>query len=1037
MVNVKCPNCGEQFEIDENARGQSCPACGHTVSAEQNATDAEVRERFRAKKSEITEICKRALEEYEQTGSVKGIHTLIENYVSYRSISWFHDLWSRFILDVTGASAQKKDKELQTYLKNHAKKYDAENPQTGGGLYLSVLQSYPNVGTNNDWDDLIRRTHGDETKFTVLSENIINYIVKSKDKAFAMDIFYLLAAKESEWADAGRIYLRILLSSDEVAAQVFPRSAFNGRTKKFVLNVRAYCRKYLSEGNKITLEETKVWSNYSAACKFHKRRNIGIAAAVLAVMIGAGTGLYFYLDAPAPGSIEFNVDRVIETTYGEPLDLSEYSVSYRKNSGREVELELQTSMLSGFDPELVGKQQTVYLEYAGERLGITILVNAAVLTTPVLTQSGNYVAWDFVPDAAGYNVYVNSTSAPVAQTEELSYDLSTDANYGELTVTVRANAPSDKYTNSAMSEPLTVTKLQAPQNIIYEDGELRWSAVTGADSYEIAINGTPYTSTVNFYSVDLAQGENEVSIVAKSASGTVVDGVARETVTYSKIAAVSQVFYGENRIYWNADGSATAFSLYVDGEYWKDITRDYIDLASDGFTDSFGEGEHTIGIVGRSSLAGVEASEMAEFIVDVGNRIRKEDETLRWNSVGTGATYIVEINGNTHRLSAPYIAVAEAQWNEGENTVSVTANLNNRTIICETATVTKLSAPSVAVAGGEWVTDGDAANRYRFDDGDWGTALPAIDSITAGEHTLEARCVADTSDAFSLVLDSDTALLRIRKLAAPVIFVENGALVCDYDVEEYALKLFYCAEGEDDYTALSSLSGIRSAGIYNLYAVLSATDSLAAQYDYVLDSGQSNAVIVTKLEAPRVFYEQGDERVTSDVPGARFFYMLDGAEQELEDGLISNLPAGTFEIYARQIAAADGELTSENTPQAMRVSVYNMDVTLTVNEVSSSQSQMYVIFGNCTDIDSLTFTYEMKYYDTTGTQIGHKSSAAEMTAEKSGISEENIVTQLNYRLGVQFEQGYEQADIYRVELVVHISGGNGSGGQQLSASMTV
>ena len=64
MVNVKCPNCGEQFEIDENARGQSCPACGHTVSAEQNATDAEVRERFRAKKSEITEICKRALEEY-------------------------------------------------------------------------------------------------------------------------------------------------------------------------------------------------------------------------------------------------------------------------------------------------------------------------------------------------------------------------------------------------------------------------------------------------------------------------------------------------------------------------------------------------------------------------------------------------------------------------------------------------------------------------------------------------------------------------------------------------------------------------------------------------------------------------------------------------------------------------------------------------------------------------------------------------------------------------------------------------------------
>ena len=198
MVNVKCPKCGEQFEIDENERGRRCPVCGQEVTAEKNATDAQVRERLRARKDEIAGECARALEEYEKTGSVKGIHTLAENYAAYRSVPWFYETWSRFILDVTGASAQKKDKELQTYLKNYAKKYDAENPQSGGGLYLSVLQSYPNVGTNNDWDDLIRRTHGDETKFTVLSENIINYIVRSKDKAFAMDIFYRIAAQEKE-----------------------------------------------------------------------------------------------------------------------------------------------------------------------------------------------------------------------------------------------------------------------------------------------------------------------------------------------------------------------------------------------------------------------------------------------------------------------------------------------------------------------------------------------------------------------------------------------------------------------------------------------------------------------------------------------------------------------------------------------------------------------------------------------------------------------------------------------------------------------
>ncbi len=1031
MVNVKCPKCGEQFEIDENERGRRCPVCGQEVTAEKNATDAQVRERLRARKDEIAGECARALEEYEKTGSVKGIHTLAENYAAYRSVPWFYETWSRFILDMTGASAQKKDKELQTYLKNYAKKYDAENPQSGGGLYLSVLQSYPNVGTNNDWDDLIRRTHGDETKFTVLSENIINYIVRSKDKAFAMDIFYRIAAQEKEWSDAGRIYLRVLLSSDEVAAQVFPRSAFNGRTRKFVLAVRAYCKKYLSEGNKITLEETKVWQNYSAACKFRKRRNIGVTAAALAVLIGAGAGVYFYLNAPAPQSVEFHVDRVIETTYGEGLDLSGYTVTYRKNSGEAVELELSGSMLEGYDPELVGQQQTVYIEYAGERIGITILVNPAVLETSVLVQSGNYVMWDFVPNAAGYNVYVNSTSAPVANTESLSYDLSADANWGELTVTVRANAPSDKYANSAMSEPLSVSKLRAPQNISYAGGLLRWDAVDGATSYEITVNGTPYTSQENSFRTDLAQGENEIVIVAKAADGA-VDGVTRTTFSYSKLDAVAQVFYDGERIGWDAVSGATGYSVWVEGEFWKEIVgRSYIDLESDGFLTQFGEGVKAIGVVSRSNLAGMEESERAEFNVAVGNHIRREEETLRWDSVGSGATYVVELNGERFSYTEPYMAISSAEWKTGANALSVTAELAGRTVVLETVTVTKLAAPSVTVEGGEWVTDASAAARYSFDEGEWSAALPEVSSIAAGEHELKARCAADVSaDAFAL--DSETVTLRIYKLATPSIYVTGGGLAYRGKTEG-AVKLYYSGSGTENFVAADSLDAIVAAGKYTVYAVFTATDALKEQYDCVLDSQPSDLYEVTKLAAPDVSYREGDERVTSSAAGARFFYMQDGEEHELQDGLVSALPKGTFEVYARLVAANDGELTSENTPQGERVSVYNMNITLTVTRRTSSQ--MVIIFGNCEELASLTFSYEMVYYNKEGTRVGGKTSGGQTTLENSE-GKATLQTSRNYSADIHFESGFGQEDIYEVELVVTIAG-SGAGGQTLRASMIV
>lgn len=1033
IITVKCKKCGEGDIPFRNMNGQGkCPICAANVTLKTEYPD--IYADLNLKKDEIkTELGKIAAE-YKETGSTKDILTCVQSYSSYKDRLCdedFFELWRAFLLNVAGIAAErgdKKDRELQLQLKAAAKNYDADNPKSGKSLYVDIIRAYPNLGNDNDWNDMIQATHGDKDKFIALSETLIAYIARARDKVFAMDKFYLFNAKQEEWAEAGGIYLRSLFNNEEIAKNVFNVSSFTPKTKKFIRKVQAYCNKNLSGENMLTLSETKVWAEYEAACKRQRKRSIIAVSSVAAAILVTCVSLFAFFNSVDNNYIEFNIDKVIEVTYGEEPSLSSYNVTYKKRSGKTVSEPITMKMISGYDPEKIGTQ-TVYVQFSGKQTGITIRVNPAPIQMPQLTRSNNSVTWEFVPNATSYELYINNTSAALTTIEGLSYDLSQYEGFGELSVVVRAINPSEKYENSPMSDTLTVTKLQAPQNLLYEKGILTWDNVAGADSYELAINGTPATSATNSISTQLLYGKNNVKIVAKTADGRAVDGVTTQMLY--RLSSVNSVSYANNKISWMAEEYANTYDIYVDGEKWHTFTRKEFDLSTDGFTETYDDDRYTIGIVCKSTVLGMQPSDMFEFDVAVGNSAQVKDGMLKWSAIGTGATYVVTINGQEYQsLSIPSFPLSEVGWNVGDNVAAVTAKENGKEVLMESATIKKLASPTLTIAGNNWTTDENEYNRYKIKDsgnaGDWENTLKSTSEFTAGEYTIYAKRIVSSPTAFEV--ESDEVSVTLHKLDKPVISMANHQVAAAFDSEKYTLNLEYSQNEDDGYTAITSLGEIRTAGTYWVRARLAAIGGKEEGFDIVLPSEVSNPTSVIKLAAPsKISYKEGELQVKAkdesdrDVENVKYYYVVDGEERELTGGSIANLPQGIFEIYGRRIAQADNELDSENTPENGWAHVFNMNITLTISKVTNSQSQIYVVFGGCSEIDSITFSYSFEAFDREGNSIG-TTQQREITFQKgSSGNPDNIVRTLNYRSDFDSDK---QKDIYEIVLTVELKSGD-------------
>jgi hypothetical protein len=309
--------------------------------------------------------------------------------------------------------------------------------------------------------------------------------------------------------------------------------------------------------------------------------------------------------------------------------------------------------------------------------------------------------------------------------------------------------------------------------------------------------------------------------------------------------------------------------------------------------------------------------------------------------------------------------------------------------------------------------------------GAWATKdeLPPIATLGAGDHTVQMK--REVSSATALEIESDPVEVKIKRATVLTIRVMGGILNCSYDESSYDLSLFFASVGSDAWSAPSDLSAITAAGTYKLRATLTPKATAFPGFSILLPSAYSEECTATKPEAPDVTYDPTTRRLSSTTVGAKFYYLDEaGVEHEVKNGDANELPGGVFQIYARLSATGMDMLHSENTPVGLRAPVFNLDIgfTLTPPYNPATNNGCKLIFSGCTEISSLRYTYEIKYYNAVGTYIGMFPTSEQVSSYKEGDQIIQTVT-FYHRQQSQFEPGYAFADIETVTITVYIDGG--------------
>ena len=957
---------------------------------------------------------------YERTHNPNQIISLITSFDE--NLKWLNmeNNWRPFLVLAARAAVVNEDTELQNYLKNHAKEYDAKCEN--GNLFYSLISACPKLLTNNDWMIMIRRTNGDSAAFSKICDPLIRYVAETCDKSFAIEVFTRLkkfSKKNKSWTTVCEDYARALFSSKAVAQNVFTKSVFfrQGTVRKFA----KYCKSRLH--GVVAIEATPMWENYIAACKQRTRIAWASIFSILAVIVAGLIAFNVYLSSVDKNTVSFSVDKIIEVTYGEKLSLNDYYLTYQTHGGENAKQSLNESMLFGYDPEKVGSQQSAYFEFHGVQEHVTIIVKATQLAAPKLSQSGNYVTWETVPFAESYAIFVNASEVKTNETSGLRYDLSEISAFGTLTVTVRAMSTSGKYVSSVMSDPITVTKLEAPKNIEYSSGKLTWTPVEGATGYELTVNGIPYVATSAECTLSFVRGYNDVTIIAKSSDKSVIPGVTTKTnMYYNRLDPITSMSYRDGVVSWEASADAKIFRVYVDGVQWKDFSRNYFSFENDGFSQAFGNGTHKVEIVCMTSASGVENSDKAGYNISFGNKATMNGGLISWQNIGVGSTYFVYVNGVLHTYSDSYFSTSDCTWQNGTNDVSIIARLNGEEYLCESFTVKKHTAPTISATDTGWFVGNSGYELYSINGGAWTSTLPDISTIAAGTHTVRVKRAVSAPDAFEI--ESDITQITINKPTAPVIRLNAGSIECSlFDSEALDLMLEYYDSDLASWISISSVEAIIHAGEYRIRAYLRAKATVGG-YDCCLSSDRSAEIRAVKPAAPDVIYDAATGRLSSSVPGARFYYLDEyGKEHEIPEGKVFNLPGGVFKVYARLNATDANTLNSQNTPAQEQVSVFNLDIEFMVTPIANS-NQCYLLFSGCNEIDSITYAYKITYLDASGQAIGGlDKSYSFVTQNKTSPTSDTISCLINYRTGGDFTGSYTHSDVSKIEVTVYIDGG--------------
>ncbi len=382
-----------------------------------------------------------------------------------------------------------------------------------------------------------------------------------------------------------------------------------------------------------------------------------------------------------------------------------------------------------------GSTFTVEIKAQNEEGKKPVLSDATVIEFKPLEPVGEVrvaddgsLSWDMSNLATGYLVKVDG-----AVLEQVVYVPEYKGlGVGAHSVSVRPVIDGDNTYYSTWSPAVSVTILEtlAKDDITYSDGRISWRAVTGAQCYEIKVNGTVLSSecTATQIEYDANSVDFEVTVKAIGDHKATYDGLESEVKKFIFLDPVTNIRVVDGILYWDPVEGADEYRLKLNSNVYN---QTFTECSFDKLTANVPTDIQIMPISNDNAYFS-DWSAVKSVLILSAPHIRWEGDfehsgeavqSIVWDGVSSASGYAVEVTRpdgvvNVITLGEIDRGYADAYLQIGVYTVRVKALAasDNTGVACDSQystpiTVTRLAGPEPT--GDEYIT----SNPEKLSDG--------------------------------------------------------------------------------------------------------------------------------------------------------------------------------------------------------------------------------------------------------------------------------------------------------------------------------
>lgn len=437
------------------------------------------------------------------------------------------------------------------------------------------------------------QAHNEDISLISVLTNRIDSILKNDEMSgapltsFGKKLNIIDATFEAGNIDDAKIQLRKLIEEsvsrphDHVSALLM-QSKILSDNYRYLKNANAAASiakaEELAKSNDIQIKDMPEYRRYRAAVGKSRTKKALIAVLASLTVAGGSIAAVIALQDPMVDIYVTGRPAVIEVEYGSDYLSAIASITTVSQKGNEKVVDINSSMVSGFDPSKLG-MQTVNITYNGITIPVNInMVKYSLAAPSGLTVSGGKITWEKVPQAKSYTLQVNGTA--IEGITSTSYEGDAFAASGIYNVKIKAVADSAVGNDSPYSAAISVVNLKEASGISASGNVLSWDAIDGCTQYDVycggvkigfavtnsyAIPAEKLSSGANLFYV-LPVGAHNMKLSSNASSGELDNFEHNGELTLYKFNQASGLTCNKDgTLSWSAVAGATSYDIYVNG----------------------------------------------------------------------------------------------------------------------------------------------------------------------------------------------------------------------------------------------------------------------------------------------------------------------------------------------------------------------------------------------------------------------------------------------------------------------------------------